>query len=65
MPELESDCQFRSTCYFFNIKTMIPSNKRLKEIYCIERPQKYAIYQVMAAGRPVSITLWPTGKIQV
>jgi len=61
MPEKEADRQFPSTCSFHNIKTMTPSNKRLKEIYCSEGPQKCAIYQVQASGKPVSITLWPTG----
>ncbi len=64
MPEQESICQYLSTCHFFNIKTMTPVNKRLKEIYCIEWPQKCAIYEAQATGKPVSITLWPTGKLE-
>jgi len=64
MAEQESDCEYRKTCHFYNIKNMMPSNKRLKEIYCIEWPQKCAIYQARAAGKPVPITLWPTGKLQ-
>jgi hypothetical protein len=64
MPEEESKCEYRKICHFYNMKNMTPSNKRLKEIYCIEWPQKCAIYQVKAAGRPVSITLWPTGKLK-
>ena len=64
MPEQESDCDYRKTCHFYNVKNMTPSNKRLKEIYCIEWPQKCAIYQAKSMGKPVSITLWPTGKLQ-
>jgi hypothetical protein len=65
MIEQDSECQFRSTCHFFSMKNMTPSSKRLMEIYCIEWPQKCAIYQAKAGGRPISITLWPTGKLRV
>ena len=64
MSEQESDCEYRQTCHFWNIKQMTPANKRLKEIYCIEWPQKCAIYRAIVMGNPVSITLWPTGKLQ-
>jgi hypothetical protein len=64
MSEQESDCEYRQTCHFWNIKQMTPANKRLKDIYCIEWPQKCAIYQAIAMGKQVSITLWPTGKLQ-
>jgi hypothetical protein len=47
------------------MKNMTPANKRLMEIYCIEWPQKCAIYEAKATGKPVSITLWPTGKLQI
>lgn len=46
------------------MRNMTPANKRLKELYCVEWPQKCAIYQAKAGSRPVSITLWPTGKLQ-
>ena len=64
MPEQESDCEYSETCHFYTMKNMTPANKRFKEIYCIEWPQKCAIYQAKATGKPVSITLWPTGKLQ-
>ena len=64
MSEQESDCEYRDTCHFYNIKNMTPANKRLKEIYCIEWPQKCVINQAKATGKPVSITLWPTGKLR-
>jgi len=64
MSEQESECDYRKTCHFFNMKNMTPANKRLKEIYCIEWPQKCAIYQAKATGKPVPITLWPTGKLE-
>ncbi len=64
MAEQESDCEYRVTCHFYNMKNMTPANKGLKEIYCIEWPQKCAIYQARATGKPVPITLWPRGKLQ-
>jgi hypothetical protein len=64
MKDQESECQFRQTCHFYTMQHMTPANKRLKEIYCVEWPQKCAIYAAKAAGRPVSITLWPTGKLR-
>ena len=64
MPEQESDCEYHKTCHFYNMKNMTQVNKRLKEIYCIEWPLQCAIYQAKAMGKPVSITLWPTGKLQ-
>jgi hypothetical protein len=63
MPEQENDCEYRKTCHFYNIEQMTPQNQRLKEIYCIEWPEKCAIYHAKATGKPVSITLWPTGKL--
>ena len=65
MSEENSSCEYRKRCHFNNIPQMTPANKRFKEIYCIEWPQKCAIHQVMATGKPVSITLWPTGKLSV
>jgi len=65
MPEVGSNCNYRNRCHFYNIPHMTPANKRLQEIYCIEWPQKCAIHQLMATGKPVSITLWPTGKLLV
>ncbi len=64
MLEQESNCEYRKTCHFYNMKNMTPANKRLKEIYCIEWPQKCAIYEAKATAKPVSITLWPTGKLR-
>ncbi len=64
MPEYEGDCDYRKTCHFFTIKNLTPENKKIRELYCIEWPQKCAIYQARATGKPVSITLWPTGKLQ-
>ena len=64
MAEQESNCDYRKTCHFYNMKNMTPANKRLKELCCIERPLKCEIYKAKAVGKPVSITLWPTGKLQ-
>jgi len=43
--EKESDCEYRNTCHFYNRNQMIFAERRLKEIYCIERPEKCAIYR--------------------
>ena len=59
----KSDCKYRDTCHFYNIQNMTPSNQRLREIYCVEWPQKRAIYQANATGKSVTIILWPTGKL--
>lgn len=64
MPEDASNCKYRMTCHFYNMKNMTPHSKRLKELYCIVWPGKCAIYQAKATGGPVSITLWPTGRLQ-
>jgi len=64
MAEQESDCEYRKTCHFYNMKNMTPGNRRLKEIYCIEWPQMCAIYQARSLGEQFSITLWPTGKLE-
>ena len=64
MSEQESDCEYRNTCHFYNSKQMIFAERRLKGIYCIESPEKCAIYQqARVIGKPLSITLWPTGKL--
>jgi len=61
---INTRCRYRTNCHFYNIKKMVASNLRLKELYCEQWPQKCAIYQARAAGKPVSITLWPTGKLE-
>ena len=59
----ETTCQFRATCHFFNIARMTPHSEHLKEMYCIEWPERCEIYQLKTQARPVPINLWPTGKI--
>jgi hypothetical protein len=65
MSEQESTCQFCSTCHFHTMKNMTPENRKIREIYCIEWPEKCEIYRAKLLKMPVSITLWPTGKLQV
>lgn len=65
MPEQKSDCEYRETCPFCSMKNMTSANKKLMELYCIEWPKKCAIYQAKYIGKPVSITLWPNGKLQI
>ena len=62
--EQESDCEYRKTCHFYSMKNMTPNSRKLKGLYCIEWAQKCAIYKAKTGGKPVSITLWPTGKLQ-
>jgi len=47
------------------MKNMTPANQRLREIYCIECPQKCAINQARASEKPVPITLLFTAKLQL
>ena len=63
--DAESSCEYRQTCHFYQMKQMTPHSKRLKELYCIEWPQKCEIYQAKAMTKPVPITLWPTGKLNL
>jgi len=65
MPEGESNCEYREACHFYNMKQMTLHSKRIRELYCIKWPQKCAIYQAKATGKPVPITLWPTGKLKM
>jgi hypothetical protein len=61
----KSKCPFRSTCHFFNLNTLTPGNKQLKKTYCFEKPRDCAIFQALAGGRTVMITLWPSGELKV
>ncbi len=60
-----SSCPYRQDCHFYNIKQMSPNSQHLKELYCLEWPEKCQIHAARAAGRPVSITLWPAGKLKI
>jgi hypothetical protein len=62
---IRTGCRYRNDCHFYNIRDMVPSNLRLKELYCEQWPQKCAIYQQRSAGKTLSITLWPTGKLKI
>ncbi len=59
-----AQCPYRTRCHFHNIEHMSPSNLRLKELYCVEWPERCAIFAAKRAGKPVSITLWPTGRLR-
>ena len=58
-------CEYRKTCHFFNMKNMTPENKRIRDFHCIEWPEKCEIHRARVLNMPVSITLWPTGKIHL
>ncbi len=63
--DIKPVCRYRNGCNFFNIQEMVAANLRLKELYCEQWPQRCAIYQQRSVGKPVTITLWPTGRLQV
>jgi hypothetical protein len=60
---IKATCPFQRDCHFFNIREMVASTLRLKELYCQGMPSRCAIFQARAIRKPVTITLWPTGKI--
>ena len=62
---IKPGCRFQGDCHFRNIQEMNAGNLLLKERYCDEWPEKCAIYQYKSVGKPISITLWPTGKLQL
>ena len=62
---IKTGCRYRTACHFYGIEEMVASNLRLKELYCDQWPERCAIYQQKALGKPVAITLWPTGKLAV
>ena len=57
-------CKYRMDCHFYNIKEMMASNERLKEVYCNGIPEKCAIFLAKGLGKSVAITFWPTGKLK-
>jgi hypothetical protein len=63
--DIKPGCKFQGNCHFYNMKEMNAGNLLLKERYCDQWPEKCAIYQYKSLGKPIPITLWPTGKLQV
>jgi hypothetical protein len=63
--KIKVGCKYQGDCHFRNIKEMNASTQLLKERYCEQWPEKCAIFQYKALGKPVTITLWPTGKLAV
>ena len=59
----EINCPYYLTCHFHNITEMTPNNRYLEEIFCIGVPEKCEIYKRKSFGKPIPITLWPTGQI--
>jgi hypothetical protein len=58
-------CRLQGDCHFRNIEEMNASNLLLKERYCDHWPEKCAIYHSKILGKPISITLWPTGNLDL
>jgi hypothetical protein len=44
---------------------MTPNSLMLKQMYCVEWPERCAIHEARRKGRAVTITLWPTGQLKV
>jgi len=62
---IKPGCKYQGNCHFRNIKDMNAGNLLLKERYCDQWPEKCAIYHHKAVGKPISITLWPTGNLEL
>jgi hypothetical protein len=60
-----AECQYRQDCHFFNIRNMTPYSKRMRQLYCVEWPEKCAIFQAKSQGKPIPITLWPGGVVKM
>ena len=56
-------CRYKETCHFFNITPKNDASNRLQELYCVKWPEQCLIHQKRRTGAPVTITLWPTGKV--
>jgi hypothetical protein len=61
--EKDCTCRFRETCHFFNIGQKNGHSLNLLDIYCVKWPEKCQIHEKRRVGAPVSITLWPAGKV--
>jgi len=62
--DIKIGCRYQGGCHFRNMRDMNLSTRLLKERYCDEWPEKCAIYHHKAKGKPVTITLWPTGMLR-
>ena len=59
----ECTCRFRESCHFFNIAQKNGHSLNMLDIYCVKWPERCQIYEKRRVGAPVSITLWPAGKV--
>ena len=62
---IKPECRYRAGCHFYILRNKVPSNERLQDLYCVNRPVSCAIYQAKTGGKPVPIDLCPTGKLTV
>jgi len=56
-------CKFSEDCHFFRISQKNAHSLNLLDKYCIKWPEQCQIHQKRRVGAPVSITLWPAGKL--
>jgi hypothetical protein len=61
--EFTGTCRYQTSCHFFNIAQKNDHSTHLLELYCVKWPEQCQIHQKRKTGAPVSITLWPTGKV--
>jgi hypothetical protein len=59
-----SKCRFHDSCHFYNIPHMTPHSEQMRELYCIEWPEKCEIFVAKVTHKPVPINLWPAGKLK-
>jgi len=61
--EFTGTCRYQTSCHFFNIAQKNDHSTHLLELYCVKWPEQCQIHQKRNTGAPVSITLWPTGRV--
>ena len=59
----EGTCQYQQSCHFYNIGGKNGASIRLREVYCVKWPEQCKIHQTRRTGSPVSIVMWPTGRV--
>ena len=65
MQEASTDgtCRYRQSCHFYNLGGKNNANLRLRDLFCVKWPEQRKIHQTRRTAAPVSITMWPTGRV--
>ena len=56
-------CRYQGSCHFFNLPQKNGHSLNMLDPYCVKWPERCQIYEKRRVGAPVSITLWPAGKV--